>query len=95
MCIRDRGKQLPVLYISLALITILPLLSFLSYSFFTVDNVEIISSITAEKLKATGTVVSSTTTNDITTTSNSTVSSTNTSGSTSSTSSGGNVGGYY
>jgi len=62
----------------------------------TVDNVEIISSITAEKLKATGTVVSSTTTTDITTTSNSTVSSTNTSGSTSSgSSSSGNVGGYY
>jgi hypothetical protein len=61
----------------------------------TVDNVEIISSITAEKLKATGTVISSTTTNDITTTSNSTVSSTNTSGSTSSTPSSGNVGGYY
>lgn len=61
----------------------------------TVDNVEVITSITAEKLKATGNVVSSTDTVDITTTSNSTVSSTNTSGLTSSGTSSGNVGGYY
>jgi len=54
----------------------------------TVDNVEIISSITAEKLKASGTVVTSTDTTT-TTSSGSTVTSTSTSTSSSS------VGGYY
>ena len=61
----------------------------------TVDNVEMITSITAEKLKATGTVVVSSGTTS--TTSTSTVSSTATasSTSTSSSSSSGSSGGYY
>jgi len=54
----------------------------------TVDNVEIITSITAEKLKSTGNVVTSTSTIDATATTGSTVTSTSTSSSTSS-------GGYY
>lgn len=55
----------------------------------TVDNVEVISSITAEKLKSTGNVVTSTETTDVTATSSSTVNSTTSSTSNSS------VGGYY
>jgi len=58
----------------------------------TVDNVEMITSITAEKLKATGTVVVSS--DPTSTTSTSTVSSTATASSTS-TSSSGSSGGYY
>jgi hypothetical protein len=55
----------------------------------TVDNVEVISSITAEKLKSTGNVVTSTQTTDVTATSSSTVNSTT------STTSNSSVGGYY
>jgi hypothetical protein len=51
--------------------------------------VEVISSITAEKLKSTGNVVTSTQTTDVTATSSSTVNSTT------STTSNSSVGGYY